>query len=187
MKLLVGLGNPGLRFAHTRHNAGFDAVDLIAARERWAWSAHRAKAQIASGLIGAEKVILAKPQTYMNDSGLAVAELVRFYKLELADLLVLCDDMDLPLGRVRLRATGSAGGQHGMESIISRLSANTFARVRIGIGRPIHGRGANIDFLLTAPRGDERIELDRAIERAADAALCWVAEGAEVAMNRYNA
>ncbi|MFI5274474.1 MAG: aminoacyl-tRNA hydrolase [Ktedonobacterales bacterium] len=186
MKLIVGLGNPGIRYARTRHNAGFDAVDLIAGREGWSWGAHRGKTRVASGTLGGDKLVLAKPQTYMNDSGVAVAELVRFYKLQPPDLLVICDDLDLSLAKVRLRATGSAGGQHGMESIIQHLGSNQFARIRIGIGRPEHGRGENIDFLLSAPRGDERLALDDAIARAADAALTWVAEGPQAAMNSYN-
>jgi PTH1 family peptidyl-tRNA hydrolase len=187
VKLIVGLGNPGVRYARTRHNAGFDAVEIIARREGWSWGAHRGKTQVAAGMLGTEKIVLAKPQTYMNDSGLAVAELVRFYKLAPADLLVICDDLDLPLGKVRLRTTGSAGGQHGMESIIRHLGINQFARIRVGIGRPTHGREENVDFLLSRPQQDERIALDAAIERAADAALCWLAEGAESTMNKYNA
>lgn len=190
MKLIVGLGNPGIRYAHTRHNAGFDAVDIIARREGWSWGAHRGKTQVASGSFGgekAEKIVLAKPQTYMNDSGLAVAELVRFYKLAPPDLLVICDDLDLPLGKVRLRATGGAGGQHGMESIIRHLGINQFARIRVGVGRPLHGRDENVDFLLSRPGGEERLALDSAIERAAEAARTWVTQGAEAAMNAYNA
>lgn len=202
MKLIVGLGNPGARYARTRHNVGFDVVDLLASRNGWSWERHRAKALVASGSLRApvaatapdtapayreEKVLLAKPQTYMNDSGLAVSELVRFYKLDLADLLIVCDDLDLPLARVRVRPRGAAGGQHGLESTIRSLGTNGFARLKIGIGRPAHGRGENVDFLLSAPRGDERAQLDDAIATAADAALTWVAEGAEVAMNRYNA
>jgi PTH1 family peptidyl-tRNA hydrolase len=134
-----------------------------------------------------EKLLLAKPQTFMNDSGVAVSELVRFYKLDLRDLLIVCDDLDLPLARVRMRARGAAGGQHGLESTIRLLGTNDFARLKIGVGRPTHGRGENVDFLLSAPRGDERAQLDDAIATAADAALLWVAEGAESAMNRYNA
>ena len=150
MKLIVGLGNPGLRYAHTRHNAGFDTVDLIASAKGWPWDGRRGKSILASGLLGAEKTLLAKPQTYMNDSGVAVADLVRFYKLDPADLLVICDDLDLPRARVRLRPNGSAGGQHGLESTIQQLGRNDFARIKIGIGRPPHGRDENVDFLLSA-------------------------------------
>jgi PTH1 family peptidyl-tRNA hydrolase len=187
VKLIVGLGNPGLRYARTRHNAGFDTVDVIATREGWRWDARKARSILASGLVGDEKVILAKPQTYMNDSGIAVAELVRFFKVEPADLLVICDDLDLPQARVRLRPNGSAGGQHGLESTIRYLGNTQFARIKIGVGRPASGRDENVGFLLSAPRGEEREALDAAIERAADAALCWVTHGAQDAMNRYNA
>lgn len=187
MKVIVGLGNPGLRYARTRHNAGFDAVDTLASRYDWKWEPGRAKTFFASGQVGAEKVVLAKPQTYMNDSGLAVASLVRFYKLAPSDLLVICDDLDLPLGKIRMRARGAAGGQHGLEDTIRRLSTTEFARIKIGIGRPTHGRDENVDFLLSVPRGDERLALDAAVARAADAAHCWLTEGVDAAMNRYNA
>jgi len=138
-------------------------------------------------MVGSEKVLLAKPQTFMNDSGTAVSDLVRFYKLMPSDVLVLCDDLDLPLGKIRLRARGAAGGQHGMESIIRHLGSSDFGRVRIGIGRPAHGRDENVDFLLSAPRGEERLALDDAIDRAARAAHTWLTEGAEAAMNMFNA
>lgn len=188
MKLIVGLGNPGVRYARTRHNVGFDTVDALAARWGWQFDTRRSRALLASGMVGDEKVLLAKPQTYMNDSGVSVGDLVRFYKIAPAtDLLVICDDLDLPLARIRLRTRGAAGGQHGLESIIQHLSTTIFARIKIGVGRPIHGRDANIDFLLSAPRGDERIALDAAIEQAANAANSWLAEGAHVAMNTYNA
>lgn len=204
VKLIVGLGNPGARYARTRHNVGFDVVDLLASRNGWAWEPHRGKSLVASGSLRfpvapsaatpeampawrEEKLLLAKPQTYMNDSGVAVSELVRFYKLDLRDLLIACDDLDLPLARVRLRARGAAGGQHGLESTIRLLATNDFARLKIGVGRPTHGRAENVDFLLSAPRGDERAQLDEAIATAADAALTWASEGIETAMNRYNA
>ena len=187
MKLIVGLGNPGTRYARTRHNAGFDAVDLLTQRYGWKWEPGRGKSLLASGMVGTEKVLLAKPQTFMNDSGVAVSDLTRFYKLSLDDLLVICDDLDLPLARIRLRTRGAAGGQHGVESIIRYLASNQFARVRIGIGRPAHGRDENVDFLLSVPRGDERVALDEAIERAASAAHTWLTEGADAAMNMFNA
>jgi PTH1 family peptidyl-tRNA hydrolase len=216
VKLIVGLGNPGARYARTRHNVGFDVAEELARRLRVSWEVGRGKALIASGLYRAsvtpprppvaasadgapaaplpppepvireEKLLLARPQTYMNESGVSVSELMRFYKLDRRDLLVICDDLDLPLARVRLRARGAAGGQHGLESTIRLLGTNDFARLKIGVGRPAHGRDENVDFLLSLPRGDERIALDAAIERAADAALVWALEGPEVAMNRYN-
>jgi peptidyl-tRNA hydrolase, PTH1 family len=187
VKLIVGLGNTGVRYARTRHNVGFDTVDLLAARQGWHFDAMRSRARLASAVLGDDKILLAKPQTYMNDSGVAVGDLVRFYKLNPAhDLLVICDDLDLPLARIRLRTRGAAGGQHGLESIIRHLSTTAFARIKIGVGRPLHGRDENVDFLLGVPRGDERSALDEAIERAADAAFSWLTEGADVAMNTYN-
>jgi peptidyl-tRNA hydrolase, PTH1 family len=187
MKLIAGLGNPGLRYARTRHNAGFDTVDLIAQRLGWSFDQRRSKALLASGVVGTDKVLLAKPQTYMNESGVAVGELVRFYKLIPAtDLLVICDDLDLPLAKLRMRARGAAGGQHGLESAIRHLATTDFARLKIGIGRPPSGRWENVDFLLSQPRGDERIALDAAIERAADGAMLWLTEGVDAAMNRFN-
>jgi PTH1 family peptidyl-tRNA hydrolase len=187
MKIIVGLGNPGMRYAHTRHNIGFDTVDLLAARQGWAWSGRRSRAVLAEGMLGGEKVLLAKPQTYMNESGAAVGELVRFYKVNLADLLVVSDDLDLPLGKVRLRARGAAGGQHGLESVIQHLGGQTgFPRLRIGIGRPTGGRDQNLGFLLGRPSLDERIALDMARDRAADAIVVFVTEGIAAAMNRFN-
>lgn len=176
-----------MRYANTRHNVGFDTVDALARREGWVWSGRRMRAALAVGAVGAEKVLLAKPQTYMNESGRAVGELVRFYKLDLQQMLVVCDDLDLPLGRVRLRARGAAGGQHGLESIIRYLGGSTdFPRLRIGVGRPTAGRDENVDFLLSRPTRDEQIELDNARERAADAILAFITEGIDAAMNRFN-
>ena len=186
MKVVVGLGNPGIRYAHTRHNAGFDAVDLIARRNGWSWADQKHRAHLASGVHNGNKIVLAKPQTFMNDSGLAVSDLVRFYKVELPDLLIICDDLDLPQGRVRLRPNGSAGGQHGLESIIYHLGSNEFARIKIGVGRPANGRAHNVQYLLSAPSGDERITLDIAIERAANAAWSWLTDGIQAAMNSHN-
>jgi PTH1 family peptidyl-tRNA hydrolase len=188
VKLIVGLGNPGLRYARTRHNVGFDTLDVIAARLGWRFDQRRSQALLASGVVGTEKLLLAKPQTYMNESGMSVGELVRFYKLAPAtDLLVICDDLDLPLAKLRLRSRGAAGGQHGLESTIRHIATTDFARLKIGIGRPPNGRWENVDFLLSQPRGDERIALDAAIDRAADAAMAWISEGVEAASNRFNA
>jgi PTH1 family peptidyl-tRNA hydrolase len=187
VKIIVGLGNPGARYVHTRHNVGFDTVDIVAARQGWPWNARRHHATLAEGAIAGEKVLLAKPQTYMNESGLAVGELVRFYKLELPNLLVVCDDLDLPLGKVRIRARGASGGQHGLESIIQHLSGQTgFPRVRIGIGRPRNGRHENVDFLLSRAGADARMDLDAACERAAEAILSYLTDSIDVTMNRFN-
>ncbi len=186
MKLIVGLGNPGGQYAATRHNVGFRVVERIAAGARWPWNDRRGPAVLAPGLIGDEKIVLAKPQTYMNESGLAVGPLVRFYKIDLADLLVICDDLDLPVGRVRLRAKGSSGGQHGLDSINAHLGSTEYARLRVGIGRPAPPRRGTISYVLSVPQGDEAIQLEAGETLAAEAALAWVREGTLAAMNRYN-
>lgn len=186
MKLIVGLGNPGERYAATRHNVGWRVVDQLAADQGWAWAGQRQHAIIAQGLLDDHKVILAKPQTFMNESGLAVGPLMRFYKLTLADLLVVCDDLDLAVGRVRLREKGSSGGQRGVESIIAHLGANGFARLRVGIGRPDHPRIDPVDHVLGAPRGDERLLLEEGETRAVAAMAIWLREGLTAAMNQFN-
>lgn len=186
MKLIVGLGNPGAQYAATRHNAGFRVVERVAATQGWSWDGKRDNAVLAQGLVAGEKVILAKPQTFMNDSGRSVGPLLRFYKIPLADLLVVCDDLDLPLGRVRLREKGSAAGQHGLESVIAHLSSPAFARLRVGIGRPAHPRMQVIDYVLGTPPGAEAETLAQGETRAAEAALAWVTDGMTATMNRYN-
>jgi len=187
MKLIVGLGNPGLQYEHTRHNVGFRVVDKLAAKLGWQWTERRSRAILASGMIGAEKVVLAKPITYMNLSGEAVAELVRWYKLQPEDLLVVCDDLDLPVGKVRLRTKGSAGGQHGLDNIIARLHTNDFPRLRIGIGRPVKNRPAPTSYLLGFPPTDERILLATGEERAVEAIPLIITQGLTAAMNVVNA
>jgi len=186
VKAIIGLGNPGLRYAQTRHNVGFRVVDRLVEQMGWRWDERRAQALLATGNIDNEKVVLAKPETYMNNSGVAVAGLARWFKLAPADLLVICDDLDLPLGRVRLRAQGSAGGHHGLESIIAHLHTQQFPRLRVGIGRPANPRMETIDFVLGSTPREEREILGEAEARAAEAALAFVREGIERAMNRYN-
>src|SRR5437588_8571480 len=136
MKLVVGLGNPGPEYERTRHNVGFRVVDKLASKLGWKWSERRNRAMLASGVIGLEKVVLAKPITFMNLSGQAVGELVRWYKIQPEDILVVSDDLDLPTGKVRLRTRGSAGGQNGLKNILSHLHTDQIPRLRVGIGRP---------------------------------------------------
>lgn len=186
VKVLIGLGNPGLRYAHTRHNVGFRVVERLAAQLGWRWDSRRAQALLSTGPLANEKVALAKPDTYMNNSGVAVAGLVRWFKVTPAELLIICDDLDLPLGRLRLRAQGSAGGHHGLESIIAHLHTQQFPRLRIGIGRPTNSRMETVDFVLGSAAQAEREMLTTAEERAAEAALTFLGEGIEAAMNRYN-
>ena len=183
MKMVVGLGNPGLQYEHTRHNVGFHCVDKLASNLHWKWERQN-RAMVASGIIATEKVILVKPITFMNNSGEAVSDLLRWYKLQPADLLVVCDDLDLPVGKIRLRANGSAGGHNGVDSIIHHLHTNQFPRLRIGIGRP---RGEGIDHVLGIPPKDERLVLETEEERAVDAILMALTQGIATTMNIVNA
>jgi peptidyl-tRNA hydrolase, PTH1 family len=187
MKLIVGLGNPGTQYSATRHNVGFRVVDRIASNFGWTWeSSRRDRAELAQGTIGGERILLIKPQTYMNESGQSVAPLVSFYKIPLSDLLVISDDLDLPVGRIRLRERGSDGGQRGVRSIVNQIGNDSFPRLRIGIGRPADRRIDPISWVLNTPQGDDRIKLDTAETRAAKAALSWLQEGMAATMNKYN-
>lgn len=185
MKLVVGLGNPGRKYEATRHNVGFAVVGVVARRcgagpARWAFHGESVDVQI-----GAERVLLLCPHTYMNRSGASVLAARDFYKLENQDLLVVCDDFNLPLGRLRARARGSAGGQRGLEDIIRVLGTEEFCRLRVGIGQPPAGRDP-ADYVLSRFREDEREEIELAIQRAADAVEVWVTQGIDVCMNRFN-
>ncbi len=185
MKLVIGLGNPGSRYAQTRHNVGFRVVDGLAARYRWKWEQH-GRAMLASGTLGTEKVVLVKPITYMNNSGEAVGELVRWYKAQPENLLIIYDELDLPVGKVRLRARGSAGGHNGLKSIIQHLHTEQFARLRVGIGRPATARMDTINYVLGIPAGDERIALDTGESRAMEVVPLILEQGVEAAMNVIN-
>jgi len=185
MKLIVGLGNPGERYAATRHNAGWRVAERLASRAgTGSWRA-RFDAALAEARWGAEKVVLARPLTYMNHSGQAVRQLVDFWKLERDGLLVVVDDLALDLGRIRLRAEGSAGGHNGLESIIAHLGHEQFARLRVGIG-PAPPPAEHAAFVLSEFAAGERPAIDEAIGRAADAAECWITQGLQEAMNRFN-
>lgn len=187
MRMVVGLGNPGREYEETRHNAGFLAVDYLARAEGLTFASSDFSATLARGRISGQDVLLAKPLTYMNLSGLAVGALVRWYKLDpREDLLVISDDLDLPLGRLRLRARGSHGGHRGLLSIINELGTSDFARLRIGIGRPGE-RESVIDKVLGEFSDAEGRILDEVIGTAADAIRTWLTAGIQEAMNRYNA
>lgn len=185
VKLIVGLGNPGSRYAHTRHNVGFNCVDRVADRQGWRFNQKRAQSLVAEGMVNGARVILAKPQTFMNNSGLAVARLLQSFRLPPEDLLVAYDDIDLTVGTIRIRERGSPGTHNGMRSIVSELGSNDFPRLRIGIRGEEPYRDLRT-YVLTEPSGDERQILDESVERAAEAALVWVAEGSTEAMNRFN-
>jgi peptidyl-tRNA hydrolase, PTH1 family len=183
MKLVVGLGNPGRRYSGTRHNVGFDVVDLLGERHRLEWESAPAEALQAKWR--SASVIVAKPLTFMNLSGMAIGELLRFYKIELPDLFVIVDDIHLELGRLRARPSGGAGGHNGLKSIISALGTEDFARLRIGVGRE-DGPGGFADHVLAKFDPEERAEIAEATLRAADAAELFVADGIVSVMNRFN-
>ncbi|MCC6934993.1 MAG: aminoacyl-tRNA hydrolase [Thermomicrobiales bacterium] len=182
--LVVGLGNPGRRYEGTRHNAGFMAVERLQRRLPEGTSRARFQAHIVETRDGDSRVVLAQPQTFMNESGIAVAQLVRWYKVPLDRLLVVYDDLDLPLGTIRLRADGSDGGHNGIASIIRSLKTNTFPRLRIGISRP--ASGPTVPYVLSRFNATERRELEDILDRTSDAILVWIREGLVSAMNQFN-
>ena len=186
VKLVVGLGNPGSGYARSRHNAGFWVVDCLARRHDLRFSEREYRSETARGMVAGERVVLLKPQTYMNRSGEAVGRARRDLRLEPPDILVVYDDADLPLGRIRVKSRGGAGGHHGVESIIECLGGKDFPRVRLGIGRPGAGH-VPVDYLLERLEPEEKASLVEAVERAADATEVWLREGAGAAMNRFNA
>jgi len=183
MKLLVGLGNPGRKYAGTRHNVGFDVADLVAERHRLEWES--APTEGLQARWRAASAIVAKPLTFMNLSGIAIGELLRFYKIELSDLFVIVDDINLELGRLRARPSGSAGGHNGLKSIISALGTEDFARLRVGIGRGDRP-GGFADHVLAKFEPEERVEIAEATGRAADAAELFVSDDIVTVMNRFN-
>jgi PTH1 family peptidyl-tRNA hydrolase len=187
--LIVGLGNPGREYASNRHNVGFMTADRWAAAHTLTFNKIQHHAIIAIGRSGeqrgARRVIVAKPQTYMNESGRAVGGLLRFYKIPVEQLLVIFDDLDLPFGTIRLRADGGAGGHNGMRSIIQHLGGDHFARLRIGIGRP-PGRMDPAAFVLQDFNRDEAAELDALLDRAGQAIDMFLTAGITAAMNQFN-
>ena len=187
MKLIVGLGNPGREYRETRHNVGFMVVEEIARRYALSWA--QAPSQVPDAFIakryGTEPVLLAKPLTYMNLSGEAVAALMRYFDVAPSDILIVVDDADLPFGRLRARARGSAGGHNGLKSIIERLGTTEFSRLRLGVGRGDDQRKLSDHVLSIFERG-QRAELESFITRAADAAEMFAAEGILKVMNTYN-
>src|SRR5690348_5464914 len=185
LHLIVGLGNPGTKYERTRHNVGFMVVDELARRHGLTWRGRQARAEIAKGAINGVPVVLAKPQTFMNLSGESVAGLLHWHKLPLDRLLILYDDLDLPLGTIRVRACGSAGGHNGVSSINQHLRSQEFARVRIGIERP-PGTGEQIDWVLGHFSKEQARELEPALKAAADAVEFWLANGIDKTMNAFN-
>lgn len=183
--LIVGLGNPGRRYANTRHNVGFWVIDELARRHNIRVQKQERKALTGEGQIAGRRAILAMPQTYMNLSGESIRALVDFYKIPLEQVVVIHDDLDTSLGTLRLRGTGGHGGQNGIRNTIQHLGTQEFARVRIGIGRP-PGRMPARDYVLQPFSGDDAITAQQVVERAADAVELWLKSGLETAMSTYN-
>jgi PTH1 family peptidyl-tRNA hydrolase len=183
--LISGLGNPGRKYRHNRHNVGFMLLDQLAERLEVRFSRLESNALVTKGDYQRARAILAKPQTYMNLSGNAVSALQRFYKVPLENLMVVYDDVDLPLGTIRMRPFGGAAGQKGMKSIIERLGTQNFPRLRIGVGRP-PGRMSAADYVLQNFSNDEAELLDLTLQRATNAVLIFITEGLDAAMNQYN-
>lgn len=183
MKMIVGLGNPGSEYAKTRHNIGFMLVDKLAENLKVAVNKSKYKALIGEAHIGQEKVLLVKPQTYMNLSGEAVGPLARWHKLNAEDIIVVYDDMDLPLGKLRIRAKGGSGGHNGMKSIISVLGTEDFPRMRIGIGK---NQANTVNHVLGKFNAEETAELEKTIEQTLLAVQTWVRQDINASMNKYN-
>lgn len=186
MKIVVGLGNPGLQYRRTRHNIGFEVLAKLSDRYDGGKPRQKFDAELVEVNIGGEKTLLLAPATYMNESGRAVRQAAAFYDESPENLLVVCDDMNLDTGRLRLRASGSAGGQKGLANIIQHLGTEEFARLRVGIGRP-PGKMDASNYVLGKFTANEREEVDPAVERCADGVELWIREGVAAAMNAVNA
>lgn len=191
MKLIVGLGNPGQAYVNTRHNIGFECLNLFARKEGIPWDKRQSKARVGFGNVADKKVILAKPSTFMNLSGQSIGPLMRYYKIVPTDILVVYDDVDFPLGKIRIRESGGPGGHNGMKSIIEHLNIRDFPRIRVGIG-PLPGpdgsppKMRSRGYVLGHFTSDERAVLSEVYPRVAEAIFCILSEGVTTAMNRYN-
>jgi PTH1 family peptidyl-tRNA hydrolase len=185
MKIVVGLGNPGKRYAATRHNVGFAVIETLARSPHAGRFLERFEAEVAELLEDPHKVLLVKPQTFMNLSGRSVRQLVEFYQVPAEDLLVVCDDINLPLGQLRVRARGSAGGHNGLRDIQAHLGTTEYPRLRIGVGAP-EGEDA-ADYVLDRFRSAELPVIEEAVLLAAQAVAVWLHQGIEACMNRFNA
>jgi PTH1 family peptidyl-tRNA hydrolase len=193
MKLIVGLGNPGRGYANNRHNVGFICLNHFAKMQGIRFDKKQGKARIGLGEIAGSKVVVAKPQTYMNLSGQSVSLLVKKFDINLDDLLVIHDDLDLPLGKIRIRHGGGSGGHKGVDSIITELRSQDFIHIRVGIGRPVKNEGFTefsedeiINYVLSDFTPDEKQTITQVIPRVSEAILCLLTEGSTVAMNKYN-
>jgi len=187
MKVIAGLGNPGAEYANTPHSVGFEVVEAVAHGIGAAWRGSSAfKGDLATGLIGGVKVLLVKPQTYMNLSGTCVAPVLKYHNASVQDLLVVSDDIDLPVGKIRIRRGGSAGGHNGLKSVIEQAGSPDFVRLRVGVGRSTRGHADVIGHVLGKFSPDDRKVMDEVVAEAAEAVGAIENENLETAMNRYN-
>ncbi|MCM3570803.1 aminoacyl-tRNA hydrolase [Neobacillus mesonae] len=185
MKLIVGLGNPGKQYEHTRHNVGFDVVEELSTRLNIPLSQSKLKGLYGMGAVSGQKVLLLKPLTYMNLSGESVRAVMDYYKVEIEDLLVIYDDLDLPVGKIRLRQKGSPGGHNGIKSIVAHLGTQEFNRIRIGIDHPDTGISVP-DYVLGKFRADEQSFIEAAVKKSADACETWMDKPFLQVMNDFN-
>lgn len=184
--LVVFLGNPGSKYDNTRHNAGFMTGDKLAASLGIKIDRVKFRALTRSCEVGGEKVLLMKPQTFMNLSGDAVHEAQAFYKIPLEHVLVISDDITLPVGNIRIRRSGSAGGHNGLKDIAAKCGGNGYPRIKVGVGSPPHPEFEMIDWVLGSFKGDDAVNIDKATARAAEAIECVIKNGVDTAMNKYN-
>lgn len=184
--LVVGLGNPGVKYESTRHNMGFLVVDKLAQNEKLKFNKLRFKAWTATWEVGGEKVLLMKPQTYMNLSGEAVGQAARFYKIPADHVLVISDDIALPAGKLRIRAGGSAGGHNGLKNIIQHLGTDRFPRIKVGVGSPQQAEHDIADWVTGKPMGEDQKVIIEALDKAVAAIPVLIGQGVDRAMNRFN-
>jgi PTH1 family peptidyl-tRNA hydrolase len=189
MKLIVGLGNPGKEYFSNRHNIGFLCVNHFARLHRLTFDKKQNQARVAKGGVAGNDVVLARPQTYMNASGISVSQLMQRYKVSLEDLIVIHDDLDLPLGKIRIRPASRAGGHNGIKSIIASLGTQNFIRIRVGISRP-QAEDAEpcsiVDYVLGDFTAEDKPVIEGTLQRVSDAIICLITEGLETAMNKFN-
>ena len=184
MKLIIGLGNPGNEYKNTRHNIGFEVIDQLSKRLDISFANFKNIAYIAKAVCDTTNVILVKPLTYMNKSGIAVLKLKQYYKINIKDILIIVDDYNLDLGNIRFKTKGSSGGHNGLQSIINSLGDQEFARLRIGIGKPCHKNLS--DFVLSKFKPNERIIISDMINNACDAVDIWLNQGSDIVMQKCN-
>lgn len=192
MKLIIGLGNPSKKYVHNRHNAGFQCIELLAKKNGIQIKRSQCQSKVGGGNISGTGVVLAKPHTFVNCSGVAVKGLMQKYRISVEDIVIVCDDLDLPAGKVRIRQNGGSGGHNGLKSIIADIGSQDFCRVKIGIGRPQGEQKVCIDedavisYVLGDFTPDEARLIGPAVIRAVEAIECILAEGVTAAMNKFN-